>query len=318
MPQAPAYTRRAALGLTAATALTACAPAPSPDTPARTKPLGRLLNVRGRRVHAWQQGRGPDVILVHGASANLRDFTFSLAGQLAQRYRVTAFDRPGLGYSEPLNPRGDSPAAQAAQLDAAAVQMGIGRAVVVGHSYGAAVAMAWALNRPARLAGVVALAGVTMPWPDGMLPAWYGIAASGLGSALVSAFVTEGAARRALPRFFAPQPVPQGYADYIGLDLALNPATLRASAGQVDSLRPALAEMAARYPSLRIPVEVLHGSADRIVGLEIHARRLAATLPDARLTELRGVGHMVHHAAPRATRAAIDRAVARGGLRRRA
>ncbi|RSK35148.1 alpha/beta hydrolase [Rhodovulum iodosum] len=301
--------------MTGAACLSACGPAPTPETPSATPPSGRFLTVRGRRVHYQTEGRGPDVILIHGASGNLRDFTFDLTGRLAPAYRVTAFDRPGLGYSEALSDRGDSPAAQAAQLDAAAGRLGIRRAVVLGHSYGAAVAMAWALNHPARVAGVVTLAGVTMPWP-GQLAPWYSMASTGLGSALVSAVATEARARGALARFFAPQPVPAGYADFVGIDLALRPATLRASARQVDSLRPSLVEMSARYPGLDLPVEVVHGTADRTVGIDIHSRPLAARLPRARLTALDGVGHMVHHAAPRATRAAIDRAAARAGLRR--
>lgn len=302
------HSRRTLLGLAAASGLVACT---TGQTSAPTPPLGRFVTVRGRRVHYLTQGRGPDVILVHGASGNLRDFTFDLVGRLAPSYRVTAFDRPGLGYSETLRSGGESPVDQAAQLDAAAAQLGIRRAVVLGHSYGASVAMAWALNHPARVAGVVTLAGVTMPWPEGMLSPWYGLAATGLGGALMSALVTETTARRALPRFFAPQPVPQGYADYVGIDLAINPTTLRNSARQVDRLRPSLVQMAARYPGLQTPVEVLHGTADTIVGIDIHARPVVATLPNARLTVLEGIGHMIHHVAPRATRAAIDRVAAR-------
>ncbi|TCP60548.1 pimeloyl-ACP methyl ester carboxylesterase [Rhodovulum bhavnagarense] len=315
MSSAERYPRRTILALAAASGLSACAPAPTEHAPARTPPLGQFLTLRGRRLHYVQQGRGPDVILIHGASGNLRDFTFDLTARLANSYRVTAFDRPGLGYSQPLRETGDSPEDQAAQLERAAAELGIRRAVVVGHSYGAAVAMAWALDHQARVAGLVTLAGVTMPWPEGTLDPWYGFAASGLGSTLVTAFVTERAARRALPRFFTPQPVPRGYADYVGLDLALNPAILRASARQVDRLRPSLVSMSARYRRLHIPVEILHGTADSIVGIDLHARPMAAVLPNARLTELSGIGHMIHHAAPRTTRAAIDRAVARARLR---
>ncbi|WP_243695786.1 alpha/beta fold hydrolase [Rhodovulum marinum] len=184
--------------------------------------------MRGRTVHAHVEGRGPAVILVHGASGNLRDFTFSLSGQLARKgYRVIAFDRPGLGYSGALHGRGESPAEQAAQLDAAAAQLGVGQAVIVGHSYGAAVAMAWALTQPGRAAGVVTLAGATMPWP-GALKSFYTVASSGLGSALISAFATQETATRALRSIFAPQRPPRGYIDHVGIDLALRPAALRA------------------------------------------------------------------------------------------
>ncbi|MCO8146052.1 alpha/beta hydrolase [Rhodovulum tesquicola] len=317
-------TRRAFTGLMAASVLSACAsPAAQdrPEAPDRAAqlypPTGQLMRVRGRIVHARDEGRGPAVILIHGASANLRDFTFSLSGRLARRYRVVAFDRPGLGHSQTLNNRGETPAEQAAQLDAAAAMLGIRRAIIVGHSYGAAVAMAWALNHPDRAAGVVTLAGVTMPWP-GELPRFYTVASSGLGSAMVSALVTRARAEGAVERFFAPQRPPAGYIDHVGIELALRPETLRTSARQVDILKPQLEAMNDRYPDLRLPVEILHGTADNAVSIDFHSRALAPRLRTGRLTELPGIGHMPHHAAPAATLAAIDRAAARAGLRPRA
>ncbi|MGC9417720.1 MAG: alpha/beta fold hydrolase [Rhodovulum sp.] len=258
------------------------------------------------------------MILLHGASGNLRDFTFELTGRLARSgYRVIAFDRPGLGYSDALHGRGESPTEQATQLDAAAAQLGVKRAVIVGHSYGASVAMAWALSHPDRAAGIVPLAGATMPW-QGELKSFYAVASSGLGSALISAFATQETATRALRAIFAPQRPPAGYIDHVGVDLALRQDTLRASARQVNSLKPHLEAMAARYSNLRTPVEIVHGTADRTVGIDIHARPLARRLPNARLTELPGIGHMPHHGAQGATVAAIDRAARRSGLQARA
>ncbi|SIO17681.1 Pimeloyl-ACP methyl ester carboxylesterase [Rhodovulum sp. ES.010] len=311
-------TRRTVTRLIALSPLAACAPTRDAQTEATRDttyaPTGRLLQVRGRTVHAQLEGAGPPVILLHGASGNLRDFTFSLSGRLAPRYRVVAFDRPGLGFSDPLHGRGESPAEQAAQLEAAARQLGIGRAVVVGHSYGAAVAMAWALNHPGRVASVVTLAGATMPW-DGELKSFYTVASSGLGSTIIAAFASRERAERALRSVFAPQSPPPGYMEHVGIELALRPGPLRTSARQVNTLRPHLVNMSARYVGLRVPVEVVHGTADRTVGIDIHSRPLARRLPNARLTALRGIGHMPHHAAERATVAAIDRAAARGGLR---
>ncbi len=87
------------------------------------------------------------MILIHGASGNTRDFTFDLAKRLDDRYRVIAFDRPGLGWSDSAGDAGVSPLVQADILRAAADQLGVRNPIVVGHSYGGAVAMAWA---PAR------------------------------------------------------------------------------------------------------------------------------------------------------------------------
>ncbi len=280
-------------------------------------PTGPVLTVAGRRVHAHVEGRGPAVILLHGASGNTRDFTFDLVGRLARRYRVIAFDRPGLGHSEPLHDRGESPLEQAVHLDAAAEALGVRRAVIAGHSFGGAVAMAWALARPARAAAVVSLAGATNPWAGGLGP-WYGIAASRFGGAtlvpLVAALAPRSRAEAFLGAIFRPQRVPEGYVAHIGIELALRPEQIRTNARQVNGLKPHLEAMAARYGELRLPVEILHGDADRIVALAVHGARLAAMVPGARLTTLAGVGHMPHHADPQATAALIDRAARRAGL----
>lgn len=285
---------------------------------AQALPTGEILVVDGTRVHAQVEGEGPVVILIHGASGNLRDFTFDLAPRLSSRYRVIAFDRPGLGLSDPLPGWAAGPQAQAALLDAAAAQLGVRHAVIVGHSYGGAVAMAWALERPGRVAAVVSLAGAVEPWEGGLDP-WYRVAASWLGGVtvvpLVSAFAGPRQVRQTVAEIFAPDPVPGGYIEHVATELSLRPAALRASARQVNTLKLHLIEMAGRYPSLGIPIEIVHGSADTTVGLEIHSRRLAQRVPGARLTVLEGVGHMPHHADPAAVVAAIDRAAARAGLR---
>ena len=114
---------------------------------------------------------------------------------------------------------------------------------------------------------------------------------------------------------FTPQPVPDGYSAHVGVGLTLRREALRANARQVNSLRPHVVEMSPLYPSLRLPVEILHGTEDTIVPLDIHSVPLSRQIPEATLTVLEGVGHMPHHADPDAVTEAIDRAAIRAGLR---
>ncbi|WP_165354523.1 alpha/beta fold hydrolase [Tropicimonas sp. IMCC6043] len=279
---------------------------------------GRVLEVGGRDVQAYVAGDGPDVILLHGAASHSADFDFGLFDRLAARFRVTAFDRPGLGRSEALHGRGESFGEQAAHLDAAAAALGIARAVVVGHSFGGGVAMAWALDRPARVAAVTTLAGVTMPWPEDM-DAFRRLASREPdGAALVPVIsVTSERAftHSTLETIFAPQPVPEGYAERLLLPRDLLRPTFRSNARQVARLREEVTRLARGYASLQLPVEVLQGKHDTVGSVMVHARQMARRLGNARLTELPGIGHMPHHADPDATVAAIIRAVARAGLR---
>ena len=82
----------------------------------------------------------------------------------------------------------------------------------------------------------------------------------------------------------------------------------------VQTLRPEVVEQSARYDTLTLPIEILHGTEDETVYLSVHAAPLAQQLDNAHLTPLEGIGHMPHHVVPDDIVAAIDRAAARAGL----
>lgn len=294
------------------------------EAEARYPAEGQFVEVNGRRVHAVVRGQGPDLVILHGAGGNTRDYTYDFVERIEDRYRVIVFDRPGHGWTEQTlaqydraaTTRGDSPQEQAAHLAAAAAQLGAERPIVMGQSYGGAVAMAWALDHDPAAAVIVA--GVSHPWP-GQIARSYRIGGTLLGGAallpLVAAFHPPALIDGTLERVFAPQTLPPGYEDHFGVPLALRRTTLRANARQVSTLRPHVVEMAERYPELDLPIEIVHGTEDVIVPLSIHSDPLADRVPSASLTALEGVGHMPHHADPDAVIAAIDRAAQRAGLR---
>ncbi|RBW43764.1 alpha/beta hydrolase [Loktanella sp. D2R18] len=288
-------------------------------------PLGNFVTVDGLQVHYVQAGQGPDLILLHGAGGNLREFTFALMDQLTDRYTVTAFDRPGLGYSDPVPllsaTDGASPQDQARILRGAAEQLGITSPIVAGHSYGGIVSYAWAVaglheQSPVNADAIVSLAGVTLPWP-GKLDAYYTVNASAFGGAvtvpLISALVPPGVVNNRIEATFFPQSAPVGYADYIGAGLTLRPDSFRANVRQVNALRPYVVTLSKDYPALTLPIEIVHGTADTTVPIHIHAEEIIKIVPSAHLTRLDGVGHMPQQTNPEAVIAAIDRAATRAG-----
>ena len=285
---------------------------------AQFPPTGQLLEVGGITIHAHVEGTGPDLILLHGASGNSRDFTFDLVDRLSDRYRVIAFDRPGLGWSDPIGDQTANPIAQAEVLRAAADLLGVRDPIVLGHSYGGAVALAWAERAPLDTAALVIVSGATMPWP-GELTGWYAFIGTPLGDRvgppLLTALAPLALGDAIMAGIFAPQPLPPGYADYIGVGLAVRRGNYRANAAQISGLRPYLRVMAPLYPQLTLPVEILHGDQDTIVPAFVHAEPLARALPNAALTILPGQGHMPQHGDPQAIVDAIDRAAARAGIR---
>lgn len=273
-------------------------------------PTGQFITVDGLRLHYEISGTGPDLVLIHGASGSLRDLTYGLRDRLTDRYRVTVVDRPGLGHSDPLPEV--SLAAQARAIKAGLARIGVQDPVIVGQSYGGAVALAWALQGGPR--ALVLVGSPSMPWP-GKLDPWYRLTSTAIGRALVvplaSAFVPHSYVSSATAGVFAPDPVPKGYEAWLGTPLILRRDALATNTAQINALRAELVTMQQRYPTVTLPIELVHGTADTIVPLAIHSGPLSTLLPNATLTTINGAGHMPHHSHTQTVIDAIDRAALR-------
>ncbi len=267
-------------------------------------PRGRFVDVGGLRQHIVELGASaggvPPLVLIHGAGVNLEDMRLAFGEQLAARHRVILVDRPGLGWSKRRGRHGSSPAYQAVILRDVLDRLGVGRAVIVGHSWGGALAAAFALDYPERVAGLVLLAPPLYPLMRSMTwlytlfatPIIGWLYAYTLALPLGAPFIGLG-----LGSAFLPQRAPRHYVKRTAAMLLLRPATFLANARDVADLRDFLERQAPRYGSLAAPTIIMAGSFDMVVAPRRHARALAAAVPHARLVVLPGIGHMLHHAA---------------------
>ncbi|GAA5069446.1 alpha/beta hydrolase [Roseibacterium beibuensis] len=281
-------------------------------------PEGEFLTIDGHRVHYVLRGSGPDLVLIHGASGNTRDFTFAMVDRLAGRYRVIVFDRPGLGYTDRINRTGATLRQQADLLVRAATELGAERPLVFGHSYGGSVALAWAVHHPERLSGLTLSAAASNPWSTG-LGTYYTVLSHPIGQSLVipalTAWVPDRVVDDTIDSVFLPDMAPEGYHAHIGAGLTLRRVSMRANALQRANLLEEITAQVPRYGEIAVPVEIVHGDADETVQLRVHSIPLSQQIAGANLTVLDGIGHMPHHAVPEATDAAIDRTASRAGLR---
>ena len=86
--------------------------------------------------------------------------------RLAANYRVAMVDRPGHGWSDRPGGASDRTPNRQAQLGHQALErLGYNRVILVAHSWSGALAMAYALQYPKDIAGIVLLAPLTHPWP---------------------------------------------------------------------------------------------------------------------------------------------------------
>ncbi len=292
------------------------------QTEAAYPPEGQFVTVNGHHVHVVvrgaAKGTAPDVVLIHGASGSTRDMTFSLSGKLEKNYRVIVIDRPGLGYTPRLHRRGETLAEQAALLQGATGALGADKPIVVGQSYGGAVALAWAVHHPESLSALVTLSAASNPWTT-PLSRYYKTTSSWWGAftavPLISAWVPERVVSQGVAEVFEPQDVPQGYAAYFGPGMTLRRNSMVANARQRANLLSQINAQVPLYKTISVPTEILHGDTDATVGLEIHSRPLSKQIPNSVLTVLPGIGHMPQHVAQDAVVAAVNRAAHRAGLK---
>lgn len=281
-------------------------------------PTGRFVDVDGVQVHYVERGRSegslgshdaPTIVLIHGNGSLVEDFLCSgIVEPLAARHRVLIFDRPGYGYTERPDDREWSAEAQAKLLARAAAQLGAVRPVVVGHSYGALVALAWGLDHPA--AALVLASGYYYPTPR--------LDAVGLKLAEVPAvgkvFTHAWAPMQGrlvgplgLKMIFAPDDVPQHFRDAMPFGLMLRPGQVRAQALDGARMPADASRLSARIAGLRLSLTIIWGDGDKLVGQDGQSRRLAESVPGATVLTLADAGHMVHQSRPEAVAQAIIR-----------
>lgn len=282
----------------------------------RNPPTGSFVDVDGARLHYVDVPAGPGadlpaIVFIHGASGNLRDQMLPLRPMLEGRARLLFVDRPGHGWSSRKNAGDHSPDAQADSIAGVMRQLGIGSALVVGHSFGGSVAAAFALRHPQHTAGLVFLAAATHPWPGGETSWYYSLTARPVLGRIFAETVAWPAGQwrmtGATACVFAPNRVPERYFEDAGIGLVLRPAAFRANAIDVAGLYDHVARIAPRYREIKAPTVVISGDRDTVVYEEIHSVGLARDIPGAELVWVANLGHKPEWIAPDLVVAAIEK-----------
>jgi len=256
--------------------------------------------VDGVRLHYSDRGEGSPVVLIHGNMVTGEDYdTSGVAEILRETHRVIIFDRPGFGHSERTRNRIWTADQQADLLHRALQQLGVVRPVVVGHSWGAIVALAMAVRHEADTAGVVALSGYYF-WtlrPDvllagvGALPVIGDILRYTISPLLN--WLTMPLVKRAL---FSPGPVPKRFKQEFSTAMAVRPSQIRATAEDGALMIPGALALRDHYRDLTLPVVIIAGEGDKVV-FKRRAEQLKAAVKGSILYVVQGAGHMIHYQA---------------------
>jgi pimeloyl-ACP methyl ester carboxylesterase len=290
----------AAAGLAAS----ACASIPEADISKM-----RFVEAAGVATHVETWGEGDPVFLIHGASSHIGTWRPTIIPALRDDFFVAAYDRPGMGYTTDRPAGSDTLAMQAKVAAGVIEQLGLRKPVVVAHSWGGAVALRLALDRPDLVSGLVLIAPVAYEWPGGV--DWYNYwSANPISGWLFNNVVAQpfagASVKSGMTGAFAPSIPPDGWLEAAEVSLAARPESLRANGEDLVAAKREVIGQQARYPEIKVPVAILVGDSDRVVSPTIHAMRLAKALPNARIDVLAGVGHLPQEASPERFRKLFD------------
>lgn len=235
-------------------------------------------------------GKGVPLVLVHGFPLN-QTIWDPILPFLDKRLRVIAPDLRGFGHSEATQ---GTYSMRLLANDIAGLMdaLGVEKAMVVGHSMGGYVSLAFAEAFPQRLLGL-------------------GLVSSQAGADTPERRVSRYALAEHVARE-GPKPVADAFAPKLTNDpelqaslyeliMAINPAaiigSLKGMAERVD--------MVPYLPEIDVPAVVVHGVQDGLIPVE-KARQVVDGIPRAVLTEIQGAAHMPMMEKPEETARALN------------
>ena len=258
--------------------------------------FGKITRLEDAEIHWYDSGQGRPIIMLHGLGGNLRNFTYALTERLDDDFRVIAIDRAGSGWSRRSKPVIATLQEQARILSEFIEQERIEKPLIVGHSLGGAIALAFALEHRKQISGLALICPATQPVdrvPD--IFRFLNITSPALRFFVAytfSSFIGILTRKNTFQIAFAPEPVSDNFSIEGGGDLALSSrAFIKTSEDLIFALSSAPL-LAGREKELDVPTAILFGEQDKILDVKLHGQKFAK-LSGAKLKILTGKGHML-------------------------
>ena len=259
-----------------------------------------LIDVGDTRLHVTERGEGELALFVlHGGPGLDHTMFGSYLDALGDRCRLLLVDERGTGRSEPAPPETWALAHHAADVEAMAGVLGLERYAVLGHSYGAFIALQHAVDFPGSPAATVVSSGIAdarfLAQVQDELAAFEPVE---LREQVQSSWAREAEAhtQQDVAALLSDQ-LPFHFADPRDPRIDEMRAAMAGAVYGPDVLRAAATEdygaidVEGRLGDVTHPVLVLAGRHDRTCPVRA-AEAMAAGLPDAELVVFEHSGHM--------------------------
>lgn len=242
---------------------------------------------------------GALVLLLHGVGGGREAWGAAGSGSgaalAASGFTAVAVDFPGYGQSTPIAPY--DLAGIAAALERLIAQLGLGPAILVGHSMGGMVAQELTARSPSAVAGLVLAS--TSPafgkpggdWQRDFLQSRFAPLDAGAGMA--------GLAAQLVPAMLPPDASAAMRASAQALMAGVPEATYRSAVAALVAF-----DRRAHLPLISVPTLVITGESDTTAAPEV-ARKMAERIPGALLQTVPGAGHLLPMEQPHAFNTAL-------------
>lgn len=275
--------------------------------------LGRFLEIDGRTVHVIDEGDGEPVVLLHGWGSLAQEVIAGFSG--LDGFRLIAPDRPGYGFSDPIDGELRGPDAQAVWLGGVLDALELDAPILAGHSFGASVAASFATSVPDRVSRLMLIAPFCRPtrYPATI---FVHFAASAVGGPIRSSILPAllpvvGPSRMAA--VLAPTPVPDYLADFPYAHLVRDHSVL-SMAAEIGAFNGCMARWPAVGGHFPGPVSIVAGAKDTVAVPDWHVSWLTEHMPQAEVILLDEAGHAPHHMAEGPVKAELRRLAARSDV----
>lgn len=274
-------------------------------------PGGKFLELGGHRIHYVESGEGRPILFLHGLGGQLHHFKQPLFPELEKEFHLVALDRPGSGYSSRPGEFDGSLTEQADLVARFIAALGLQRPLVVGHSFGGAVALTLALNHAETISGLALLSPLTH-LEDELRPEFRSLyVRSPLLRHLMAQTMWVPTSLKYAPQtlafVFGPQEPTKDYGTAGGGLAGLRPSHVYATSADLVAIERDLGGIEARYEEIDMPVGVLFGTADRVIDYRANGEALVGRIRALDLELVEGLGHMPQFIAPARVAAFVRR-----------
>jgi proline iminopeptidase len=273
----------------------------------------------GVKLYYRLVGSGSEpVVLIHGGPGLTSDYLADDLTAMARNHSLLVYDQRGIGRSTLVS---DSSALAAQRyvedLEAIRKHLELERLTLLGHSWGVAPAALYAMQYPERVRRMI-LVGTIPPERSGLVRAFQTVAAA-RDSATLRRMTELSRIRAANPDDLAAcrEYYQLWFTPFFGTSTAASRMKGNVCAGSPESLKNKRNVDKYTFASLGnwdwttslgkvvVPTLIIQGELDPLP-IE-SARKWAAAMPNARLLELKGIGHFPYVETPEVFFAAVDR-----------